>query len=342
MHCRHLIHSIAPTVRTSAVSLLCATLMLFTGAPAMAWDATGHRISAYLTWDRLPESRREQLSAILAAHPRFGPDFRAAMPESVQREDAAAQQRWLFGQAAVWPDVARGLPDSIREQYNRPDWHWIDGAVVRDHAQRQGNVYLEVPPQPDIRGAGARRADNVLGALERARRELRAPGTGMADRALALSWFLHLAADLHQPLHTGALFAPGPLQEGDRGGNLIRVAQGHEGDNLHALWDRALHSPDPDGRLRRLRRQRETLTTSIDTAWAPTRWLAGSRDLLHGNVYPPALRTAILQRIDRNGNVPVFDPSAAYLTTMQRIAREQVIRASERMAAALSDMELPQ
>lgn len=329
------------SIRTVMFSLFSAAL-LFTSASAIAWDATGHRISAYLAWDRLSGPQREQLVAILSAHPRFEEDFRASMPEPVQREDTAAQQRWLFGQAAVWPDVARGLPDSIRDQYNRPDWHWIDGALVGGQAQVQGNVYLDVPRQPDITGAGARDTDNVLGALERARRQLLAPGTPAPDRALALSWFLHLAGDLHQPLHTGALFAPGPLQEGDRGGNLIRVAQGHEGDNLHALWDRALHSPDPEGRLRRLQRQRETLGPTIDTAWAPTRWLAESRNLLHEQVYPPALRTAILQRINRNRSVPVFDPSAGYLTAMQRIAREQVIRAAERMAATLAGMEIPQ
>ncbi|MEX1197648.1 MAG: S1/P1 nuclease [Pseudohongiellaceae bacterium] len=316
--------------------------ILLSSASAIAWDATGHRVSAGLAWDRLSETQREQLLTLLSAHPRFDEDFRGAMPAPVRQASTAEQQRWLFGQAAVWPDVARGLPDSIVDRYNRPDWHWIDGALVRGQAQRQGNIYLGVARRPDITGADARAADNVLGALERAWRELQATDTPETERALALSWFLHLTADLHQPLHSGALFAPGPLQDGDRGGNSIRVAQGHEGNNLHALWDRALHSPEPEGRLQRLRRQRETMAPDIDTTWAPTRWLAESRDLLHEQVYPPALRTTIEQRISRDQNVPVFDPSVGYLTTMQRTARQQVIRAAERMAAALADLETGQ
>lgn len=331
------IHSL---FRTIALALFSATVLL-TSLPATAWDATGHRISAYLAWDRLSELRREQLSSLLSAHPRFETDFRAAMPDSLRQASTGEQQRWLFGQAAVWPDVARGLPDSIRPAYNQPAWHWIDGAITSDHAQGQGNVYLDMPQRPDISDAAPHEEGNVLEALQRAWRELQAQGTAEDERALALSWFLHLAGDLHQPLHTGALFAPGALQDGDRGGNMIRVAQGHEGSNLHALWDRALRSPDLEGRLQRLRRQREALAATIDTRWAPVRWLAESRELLHEQVYPPALRARIAQRMNHNQSVPVFDPSAGYLTDMQRTARQQVIRAAERMAAALTDLDVP-
>ncbi len=323
------------------VASLLASAVLFFSGPTMAWDATAHRISAYLVWDQLTDPTQQELGRILSAHPRFAADFMEVMPTTVRNGNPPEQQRWLFGQAAVWPDVARGLSDDIREQYNRPDWHWIDGAVVRDHAAEQGNIYLEVPRRPDLDGH-RHREDNVLTALEKARLQLLAPDTGPADRAVALSWFLHLSGDIHQPLHTGALFAPGPLKNGDRGGNLIRVSPGHEGGNLHALWDRALRNMEGERPLRDLQQQRALMQPAPDTDWAPTRWLAESRELLHTRVYPATLRTAIRQGIDRNGQSPRFDPSTDYKATMLRTAQAQLIRSAERMAAALSDIGLPQ
>jgi hypothetical protein len=48
-----------------------------------------------------------------------------------------------------------------------------------------------------------------------------------------LSWLIHLAGDLHQPLHTVALFRS-DLPDGDRGGNDIQMKGG---GNLHTFWD---------------------------------------------------------------------------------------------------------
>ena len=55
---------------------------------------------------------------------------------------------------------------------------------------------------------------------------------------MALCWLFHLVGDVHQPLHTVALFTP-DYPEGDRGGNLafVRVREGGQILNLHSLWD---------------------------------------------------------------------------------------------------------
>lgn len=51
-------------------------------------------------------------------------------------------------------------------------------------------------------------------------------------RLLALKYVVHLAADIHQPLHAG--FGD------DRGGNSYQVQALGKGTNLHALWDGGL------------------------------------------------------------------------------------------------------
>ena len=54
------------------------------------------------------------------------------------------------------------------------------------------------------------------------------------DRALHVSWLIHLVGDLHQPIHTTALFSRRLFPDGDQGGNKIPTEQRK---NLHSLWD---------------------------------------------------------------------------------------------------------
>lgn len=64
-----------------------------------------------------------------------------------------------------------------------------------------------------------------------------------SQKALAYSWLLHLIGDLHQPMHSVALFCE-RYPYGDRGGNSVKLAKG---DSLHSLWDNLLgHSHKPN------------------------------------------------------------------------------------------------
>lgn len=53
-----------------------------------------------------------------------------------------------------------------------------------------------------------------------------------ADKILYLRVLIHLAGDLHQPMHTG--------RQDDLGGNKIRVMWFNESKNLHQIWDEQL------------------------------------------------------------------------------------------------------
>ncbi|WP_279379578.1 S1/P1 nuclease [Asaia prunellae] len=63
------------------------------------------------------------------------------------------------------------------------------------------------------------------------------PKAAPADRLVALKWIVHLAGDLHQPLHAAE-------RDHDLGGNKVKVSyfgqdrNGHE--NLHSLWDEGI------------------------------------------------------------------------------------------------------
>ena len=58
-----------------------------------------------------------------------------------------------------------------------------------------------------------------------------------AERALFARYLVHVAGDIHQPLHSAALFNK-TYKNGDQGGNYLKIKtlDGNE-QNFHAFWD---------------------------------------------------------------------------------------------------------
>lgn len=317
--------------------IVCLVGAVLLTSTAQAWDATGHRLTVYVAYEALTTDQRNYWLDVLQQHPRFDVDFSDEMPQPVRNASADEQTRWLLGQAAVWPDLARGLPDAIRSRYNRPDWHWIDGAWVRDQAQSHGNLYIETPPLPDIEGPPASNsnhashAKDVLTALERAHWQL-AHEPDAAQRAIALCWLLHLLGDIHQPLHTGGLVSAHLFPDGDRGGNAIRTA----GSNLHAVWDQALRGPDLDDSLLHLLRLTGDMQT--DATFEPTRWLQESRNILLRQVYPASVINNVRRRENTGNRLGNVTLSERYQENMKRTAAVRIAEAGVRIGSTLSNI----
>src|SRR5206468_2522083 len=75
---------------------------------------------------------------------------------------------------------------------------------------------------------------NVVQVIRFARKVAADKQASPNDRAMLLAWLFHDVGDIHQPLHSAALFSTRLFREGDRGGNSIKTKQS---GNLHALWD---------------------------------------------------------------------------------------------------------
>lgn len=320
------------------------TLLCLLPAPALAWDAIGHRLTAAVASTYLRPDTQQRLADLLAQHPRYAQDFLAQMPASLQRAGAEEQLTWLLGQAAYWPDIARGLPGAEARRYNRPDWHYIDGAWLRDEATIQGNVYITIAAFPAIPGEAAatiRRQDqvhNVMTALDYNTRLLADPERPAADRAVALCWVLHLMGDIHQPLHSGSLYSARVFASGDRGGNGIDT----DGGNLHARWDRALASEGINSNLQRILAQLNGVgrpqIDGVDSDWSL--WLNESRELLQRSVYSDAMKAAIAAADERGTGPGRQQLGAGYVSAMQRSARQRLGLAGLRIAIWLEN-ELP-
>ena len=142
---------------------LFSTLLLIPiswGASAFAWDSVGHRLSAAVALEFMEPDTAAKLITILRAHPRYQRDFIDQIPGDIDRDNEKQMTQWLLGQAASWPDIARGLPDGERARYNRSSWHYTDGAWIRDSAPFQGNIYLGIEAFADVDGMDRREVDS--------------------------------------------------------------------------------------------------------------------------------------------------------------------------------------
>jgi len=212
-------------------------VVLLVISPVLAWNDHGHSVIASLAFHRMEPAKRLAVANRIGKHPRFAEDFLEKMPGTVRSADPQVQAEWIFQMAACWPDYARGLPEAEKEKYNHSTWHYINKVEYLQPADEEvmGAIDINqsvVPPAQQVE------AMNAVQAIEFAR--LRVSGQVQVtpeQDAIMLCWLLHLYADLHQPLHSTAMYSQNLFPAGCRGGNRIPTKQG---GNLHAFWDNLL------------------------------------------------------------------------------------------------------
>lgn len=209
--------------------------ILLSTTQAFAWNATGHRLVALIAYEQLDETNRTNITSILKKHKRFNSDFMDRMPQKIKDDSEQVQEMWIFLQAAIWPDIARGFSGEDRKKYHHSTWHYIYEPrylSVEDQEWFGDNVpvYLNKEWKSGMRS----KKMNIVQALKKCTAKLKDSQTSKRDKALYLCWLFHLVGDLHQPLHSTALFTQGRFKEGDKGGNGIPIKNKK---NVHSLWD---------------------------------------------------------------------------------------------------------
>jgi hypothetical protein len=202
-----------------------ALLLCFSGLKASAWNDVGHKISAYIAWQRMSPTARERVIKILLKAPEDS-GLSALYPQDSR--STAAKQRELFMIAAYWADIVRDRSFPMRYKYHRSNWHYSDTFWTQENGQ------VKILENPNEEGG---KAVEQLFEAEKTMQNLSATD---AEKAIAVAWFLHLGGDIHQPLHTSARVTE--LEpKGDQGGNLFLLspkdAKGDDRLNLHWFWD---------------------------------------------------------------------------------------------------------
>lgn len=285
-------------------------------APAAAWNAGGHRLTASIAWEHLTPEARVEASRLLRLHP----DHERWLAKGGE----GSPQRTAFIEASTWPDDIRDdarFHDAGRDEptpvlpgfadmERHGDWHFVnrpfDGPL--DRPPLSGQLEVRIPSLAATLADGTR-ADGV--------------------RAYALPWLMHLVGDAHQPLHTvDRMLGDG---QWDAGGNRVRLRnpfkRRHPETTLHALWD-DLPAP-PWLRGERLDQASRALT-AIHPRPAPSlssrRWIEESWQIARAAAYPP---------LPAEGR-DVIGVDEEFLGNSREIADRRVVDAGYRLADLLN------
>lgn len=321
--------------------LVAFLLVLLAPLTAHAWSDAGHRIIAAIAWRQLSPRQRAIILDTLSHHPRYAEDFRRHLPDKLT--DVDDHPEWFFQQAAVWPDIARGLPEPQKALFHHGTWHYINHPLHllpadqhHDIADLELNLHLR-PPRD------AEETMNIVQVIRFSRRELQQHHRPESERALWLTWLFHTVGDLHQPLHSTTMINAARLPGGDRGGNTINTKQR---SNLHALWDnfpgekiqiaesrkRALTwMNDPELKARALPASRE-LNEEV--------WWRESRHLSETVVYDEEVRSYLKHLPEKpiTKETPRLTLSEEYLERGGHISRVRILEAGFRLGAVLNEL----
>lgn len=176
------------------------TVLLLAPGQAWCWGDEGHQAVARIAAAHLSERARQAVLALLRQDAAF-----AAAPDA---PDPLAD---AMARAAIWPDHVPGGKGATAP------WHYIDiglfeGPSAAHIAERcpQGNCIVA-------------KMNQYLVNLK----QHRADGTW--SEVKELSFLIHFAGDIHQPLHC--------VSNANAGGNCVNVVGFEPMHNLHAVWD---------------------------------------------------------------------------------------------------------
>ena len=205
--------------------ILSAGILCGFASSAYAWDDTGHKISAYIAWQRMTPAVRERVLKILLEAPEDSHINAYYMPYGSQNVDMRKRDYFMF--MATWADVIRDRNfDTRYKKYHKTNWHYDDIFWTRKDGK------IETVPKPEDGGQALTRIAEYVTLIR--------GNASDSQKAVAIAWLQHLIGDIHQPLHTSARVSDSE-PKGDQGGNLFLLTpQGTPRDkqqNLHWFWD---------------------------------------------------------------------------------------------------------
>lgn len=190
-------------------------LILICSQLCLAWNKPGHMVSGAIAYKDLVATNPEvagKVIGLLKKHPYYELKWKSAINGQIDAE------MLLCALAARWPDDIRGTNEHCEL------CHYIN-YPYKPSNQPSSVVVRE--PEPN----------SIVSALQENVALLRS-NVSDEEKAKALCWVFHLLGDIHQPLHTSALFTT-IFPNGDRGGTrfYVRVTDTSSTISLHQFWD---------------------------------------------------------------------------------------------------------
>ena len=213
-----------PTIRRGKHASLLILLAVFLGCPCgvQAFDHPAHMMSAAIAFENIKQSKPElveKLEVLFMKHPDTSPFWVAAGDAK-----GAERAKRMFIEGARWADDTKGTI------HDRPTWHSARWAIVAEDAPPEAKAAAEARK--------GRPSGQAIEALVLNYAMLSSAETNTSERALALSWLLHMVGDIHQPLHVSDLFSKN-FPAGNAAGTQQYVMDpvNKKPIPLHLLWD---------------------------------------------------------------------------------------------------------
>lgn len=312
-------------------ALLCLLIPQF----GWCWSGPGHQIIADIAYTSSTVDTRHKAVELLKQLPSYDQDIGSKIPSGLSPEQT---EEFIFDAAGPVPDYYRRRDHPLHDSANHTDWHYIDLPVVDETSPPQ---HIEADPQT----TDPLHPSDCVGALQ-LNLDILKNGKSDAERAVALTWVMHLTGDMHQPLHCTALFSA-RYPNGDQGGNKF-VVKDFTGKlkSLHGTWDGLFGEVTDFAKIQEIRdtitsnpaNSREALATELShkqvREWAEEgRALAKKSVYLLGSDHP-------LQGIrydEYQGGMPVPELPEGYLKNSREVARQQAALAGYRLQDELED-----
>ncbi len=222
-----------PKIR-SLIALVLLCLFALSAAPAFGWNETGHKLVAYIAWQKLNPKAKEKVNLLFQAAPE---DSDIAGYFAFDSRSVATRQLEQFMIVATWADIIRDRKFPVRQaKYHHGTWHYSDIFFREVNGKIELATELKDDPQ------------NAIERLHVMQGILADTTKTDAERVIALAWILHLVGDVHQPLHSVARVTE--LEpKGDQGGNLFELTPKgtprEDQKNLHSYWDGIVNTAAP-------------------------------------------------------------------------------------------------
>lgn len=290
---------------------------------ALGWGPVGHMAVAYVAYKKLDPAVKARVDELLKLNPDYQ-KWQAQIPPGVSR---AKRSIMLFMLAATWPDQIKGeagYSDDGASGGNRPDgasssqnigyadklrhkyWHFVDTPFPMDSSP--------LPPVPTPN------AETQITAF----RSVLASDQPDDLKSYDLVWLLHLAGDVHQPLHCATRVSAAE-PNGDNGGNNLKLS-GHGASELHAFWDDLPGTPSTVKTAMLYGKGLAAANTSQAANTQPAAWIQESFDHAQQDVYVAPIGA---------GDGP-FTITPAYRKAARRLAKQRIALAGARLANILN------
>lgn len=303
-------------MRHIKVIVLVVFIYLCFPVSVFGWSRAGHMVTGALAYYELKARDPDALArviSLLKKHPSYDLEWKDAIAE-FPSPDSDTEGLYLFMYAARWPDDIRDVQNLNCDECHYVNYRFRPGQPSSTTLPQGENIVRDF-----FKRVAALNGDNLDSV-----------------KAMALCWIFHLTGDVHQPLHSSALFTT-QFPNGDRGGTrfYIRVRPDAPTISLHQLWDGLVQGSERfdsvQNRARNFRTRPELSRASL-TELSETRFVRWARSESFEDARRHAYQNGSLSGSSNGNNGKVLPDG--YESNARRVATRRAMLAGYR----LSDM----